>query len=253
MTEEALAVTALAFSSTADLAHVCDDVADDLLRSSGCDSPPVNALRLAEELGYEVAFDAAQAGRGRFKRLCGRPTVLLTPDARPERVQWAAAHELGESLAGSVFDLLDIDPEEADPVLRERTATTLATSILLPRRWFFEDALRLGGDVPGLKSIYSTASHELILSSLLRLETLTLISVFDHGRMTRRRTNGQLNPPPLLLLEREAQGLAHESGEAVTLRGRGVIVQAWPVHEPGWKRELLRTTPLDGDGDEQLD
>jgi hypothetical protein len=213
----------------------------------------VNALRLAQELGYEVAFDAAQAGRGRFKRLCGQPTVLLAPDIRPERVQWAAAHELGESLAGSVFDLLDIDPEEADPALRERTATTLATSILLPRRWFFDDARRLAGDVPGLKSIYSTASHELILSSLLRLETLTLVSVFDHGRMTRRRTNGQLSPPPLLSLEQEAQSRAHATGQAVTLRGRGVVVQAWPVHEPGWKRELLRTTPIDDDVEEQFD
>jgi hypothetical protein len=178
---------------------------------------------------------------------------LLAPDVRPERVQWAAAHELGESLAGSVFDQLDIDPEGADPSLRERTATTLATSILLPRRWFLDDAQRLGGDVPGLKSIYSTASHELILSGLLRMETLTLISVFDHGRLTRRRTNGQLTPPPLLALEREAQLQAHASGKAVVLRGSGVTVQAWPVHEPGWKRELLRTTPIDDDLQEPID
>jgi hypothetical protein len=49
----------------------------------------------------------------------------------------------------------------------------------------------------------------------------------------------------LLSLERDAQSQAHASGKAVILRGGGVTVQAWPVHEPGWKRELLRTTPID--------
>lgn len=230
--------------AVADLEAACDQVANDLLQDSDWLSPPVDAFHLAARLGYEIAFDAAQSGRGRFKRLCGRPTVLLAPDERPERLQWAAAHEIGESLTGCVFDMLDLDPEESDPGLRERTATMLATSILLPRRWFLRDAEELDGDVPSLKSTYCTASHELILGGLLRLETLTMTSVFDHGRLTRRRTNGQLPAPDLLSVEREAQALAHTTGRPVRLRAKGVSVQAWPVHEPGWKRELLRTTPL---------
>jgi hypothetical protein len=76
-----------------------------------------------------------------------------------------------------------------------------------------------------------------------------MVTVFDHGRMTRRRGNGQLAPPRLMPVEQEAWRRAHATGEACELRSPEVRVQAWAVHEPGWKRELLRTTP----GDEPLE
>jgi len=230
-------------------AFACDEVAEEILAETGWRTRPVNAVRLAAELGYEVAYDAGQQSRGRFKRLGGRPTVFLAPDVRPERLQWAAAHELGEAVANRVFERLEMEADESTPAQRERAATALATSILLPRRWFVADATRLDGDVTALKAIYSTASHELILNGLLRLETLTMISVFDHNRLTRRRTNGQLDPPPLLALEQEAQSRAHRTGEGVSLIGRGLRVQAWAIHEPAWKRELVRTTPVEDGAD----
>ncbi|MBX3443408.1 MAG: ImmA/IrrE family metallo-endopeptidase [Planctomyces sp.] len=226
---------------------VCDDIVESLLDDVDWRETAVDSIRLAARLGLEVAMDAAQTSRGRLKRLAGRPAVFLAPDPRPERLQWAVAHEIGEWAAARVFDRLDLDPADAPTGQREQIAVLLAGAILLPRRTFLADAQRLGGRVPALKSIYTTASHELILNGLLRLRLLTLVSVFDHGRLMRRRGNGQLEPPPLLSLEREAQSRAHESGRGVTLKGRGVRVQAWPVHEPGWKRELLRTTPLDED------
>jgi hypothetical protein len=85
------------------------------------------------------------------------------------------------------------------------------------------------------------------------MEPLLLTSVFDHGVLTRRRTNGRLSPPPLMTIERQAQLSAHASGRPIVLTGRGVRVQAWPVHEAGWKRELLRTTPLSADDPDELD
>lgn len=246
-------MTSVLTSASSSLVSVCDDVAEELLAEAGWDNPPVDAFELAVELGYEVAFDARQQARGRIKRLGGRPTMFLSPDQRPERLQWAAAHEIGESAAYRVFERLDLDPEMAETALREKVASQLAGALLLPRRQFEADVLRWDGDVLKLKGKYSTASHELILTSQLRIETLVLTSVFDHGELTRRRTNGRLAAPPLMTVERQAQLRAHASGQPVAMTGRGVRVQAWPVHEAGWKRELLRTTPLDVEEPDELD
>jgi hypothetical protein len=238
-------MTSLVLSESQSLVSACDEVAEELLAEAGWANPPVDAFQLAADLGYEIAFDARQEERGRFKRLAGRPTMFLSPDDRPERLQWAAAHEIGESAAWRVFDLLDLDPELAETDFRETVAAHLASALLLPRQPFEADVIRLDGDVPLLKSKYATASHELILTSQLRMEPLMLASVFDHGELRRRRTNGRLAPPPLMAVERQAQLRAHATGRPVVLAGRGVRVQAWPIHEAGWKRELLRTTPLE--------
>lgn len=245
-------MTSLLTSAPLNLSHACDDVAADLLAEAGWSNPPVDAFQLARQLGYEVAFDASQQARGRFKRLAGRPTMFLSPDDRPERLQWAAAHEIGESAAWRVFERMDIDPDAAETDLREKVAAQLATALLLPRDQFDADVRHFDGNVLELKSRYTTASHELILMSQLRMDALLLASVFDHGTLTRRRTNGRLTPPPLMTLEREAQLRSHSTGKPITLTGRGVRVQGFPIHEAGWKRELLRTTPLD-DEPEDLD
>lgn len=238
-------MTSLVLSESQSLVFACDEVAEELLAEAGWSNPPVDAFQLATELGYEIAFDARQQARGRFKRLAGRPTMFLSPDDRPERLQWAAAHEIGESAAWRVFERLDLDPELAETDLREQVAAQLAGALLLPRQQFEADVLRHDGDVPTLKAKYATASHELILTGQLRLEPLMLASVFDHGELRRRRTNGRLAAPPLMTVERQAQLHAHATGRPVVLTGRGVRVQAWPIHEAGWKRELLRTTPLE--------
>jgi Zn-dependent peptidase ImmA (M78 family) len=238
-------MTSLVLSESQSLVSACDEVAEELLAEAGWSNPPVDAFQLAAELGYEIAFDARQQERGRFKRLAGRPTMFLSPDDRPERLQWAAAHEIGESAAWRVFEILDLDPELAETDFRETVAAHLASALLLPRRQFEADVVRHDGDVPALKAKYATASHELILTGQLRMETLMLASIFDHGELRRRRTNGRLAPPPLMTVERQAQLRAHATGRPVVLTGRGVRVQAWPVHEAGWKRELLRTTPVE--------
>jgi hypothetical protein len=232
-------------TSPSTMTEACDEIAEELLAEAGWENPPVDAFALAAELGYDIAFDARQQSRGRFKRLGGRPTMFLSPDDRPERLHWAAAHEIGESAAVRVFDRLGLDAHLAAEDVRERIASQLAGSLLLPRSVFAEDVRSCDGDVCLLKAKYATASHELILMSQLRMESLLLASVFDHGELTRRRTNGRLAPPPLMTIERQAQLRAHATGRPVTITGRGVRVQAWPVHEAGWKRELLRTTPLD--------
>jgi hypothetical protein len=237
----------LALRTTATCDDACDEIVRDVLEELSLGAPPVDALYVADRLQLAVVYDAAQAGRARIKRLCGQAAIFLKPDERPERVQWATAHEVGESLAHRVLETMGVDPadlsDELEAAQREHIANEFASRLLLPTDWFLADAEELDGDLARLKPLYATASHELILTNLLRLPGLSLTTVFDHGRMTRRRGNGQLAPPRLMPVEQEAWRRAHATGLPSELRTAEVRVQAWAVHEAGWKRELLRTTP----------
>ena len=226
--------------------QACREVARETLEKCELRSPPVDAWRVARQLGLRVAFDSLQEGRGRLKRIGGRTTILVRPEDRPEREQWTLAHEIGETLARRVFERLEVDPADVPAERREQAANMLASSLLLPDAWFLQDAEAFDGDVLRLKARYATASHELILLNLLKLPQLSIVSVFDQGRLTRRRGNGELSPPPLLPLERRVWREVHESGEAAEASGGGIRVQGWPVCEPGWHRELLRTTACEG-------
>jgi hypothetical protein len=224
-----------------------DQVAWELLEELSISKPPVDALALAQAMGLNIAWDDSQRGRGRIVRLrdfSGGPpqgSILLRPDPRPERLQWAVAHEIGETCARRVFERLSIDPREAALGARENVSNQLASRILLPRAWFESRAKALGWDLPRLKHIFSTASHELLARRMLDFEQPVAISVFDHGRATWRQTNFARAAPALSTAEATAWRAAHEEGRAVVQTDRFGRVQAWPVHEPEWKREILRT------------
>lgn len=224
----------------------CDELVVELLERARLYVPPVDALAVAEALDFMVIFDAAQAGRARTKRCAGNQVICLKPDDRPERQQWAVAHEIGEALLHRLAGGQEWTSEthgRAAP--REQAANEFAARLLLPSDWFLTDAARLDGDLFELKARYRTASHELILTNLLRLPALSLVTVFDHGRVTRRKGNGQLPPPPLLPLERRVVEHVHRTGRPWKQFADGLRVQGWAVHEPGWPRELLRTTALE--------
>ena len=75
---------------------------------------------------------------------------------------------------------------------------------------------------------------------MLEFEPPIVVSIFDHGAISFRQGNrgGRLT---LTTLERECWRTVHESGEALERSGAGCTGAAgWPVHEEGWKRELLR-------------
>ena len=220
-----------------------DEVAADLLSQAGVNSPPVDALILAERLQIAVVFDADQQGRARHKRLAGASSIFLNPDDRPERLQWAAAHELGEVVAHRVAARAGAG-DDLSPGLREQIANQIASRLLLPRAWFAADAQRLDGDVLELKSLYRTASHELIAWRLLDLPEPSIVTIFDRGCMTRRRSNLDGQSPPLSPMERACWRQVHHSGKPLEQSIGAVRVQGWPVHEPHWTREILRVRPL---------
>lgn len=221
-------------------------VAREALDKAGMYGPPVDAMAVAGGLGLTVAVDDRQRGRARYVRLGAvgrrkpRPTILLRPEPRLERRQWAVAHEIGEHLAGRVFGLLSVDPREAAPNARETVATHLAARLLLPGPWFPEDAAACNWDVLGLKLRYPTASHELIARRMLDLEPPVIISIFDCGRLYFRGTNVPGRVPSPTAAELACWRTVHARNRPhQSLDGRQYI-QAWPVHEPGWKREILR-------------
>ncbi|MHB1037339.1 MAG: ImmA/IrrE family metallo-endopeptidase [Pirellulales bacterium] len=224
-----------------------DAVVDQVLIAAGVAAPPVDAVAVARALGIVVAIDDYQQGRARCVRLNDAPsghareTILLRPEPRRERRQWAVAHEIGEVSAGRVFAALGVDPREAPTEARERVANQLAGRLLLPGRWFAADAPACGWDLLLLKRRYRTASHELIARRMLEFSPAVIITVFDHGRIFLRRSNLPGRVPPLLPAERQCWRHAHELNRAKRAAKDACAVQAWPIHEEGWKREILRT------------
>lgn len=224
-----------------------DAVALDVLHEAGVEHPPVDALAIARALDVQVAWDDAQPGRARCVRLQGfngrpaRSTILLRPDPRPERRQWAMAHEIGEQVAHRVFAALAVDPRLAPPNAREAVANHLAGRLLLPWAWFAADASACAWDLVALKGLYCTASHELIARRMLELPPPVIISIFDQEQLSLRLSNVPGSVPPLSAAERECWQTVHERNEPHETVSGTQLIQGWPVHEAGWKREILRT------------
>jgi Zn-dependent peptidase ImmA (M78 family) len=233
-------------------AAALETCAQELLREAEVAAPPVDAVYVARRLGLDVASDGAMDVRARFVRLAGvgQGTILVADDPRPERRQWAVAHEIGESVARRVFELVGVAPVDIPPGGRERVANRLASSLLLPRQWFAADGAAVNWDLSALREIYRTASHELIARRMLEIGPRVIVTLFDQGHPKWRRTNQPGRTPPLTPHERQTWRRSFESGrfaayDAVDLPDGIADVRCWPVHEPGWRREILRAE-LDG-------
>ena len=224
-----------------------DAVVQEVLGGAAIDGPPVDAVLLASRLGLTVALDARQRSRARCVRLgptrgrLGRVTVLLRPEPRHERLQWALAHEIGEHLCYRFFAALGADPRQIDAPARERVANQLAGRLLLPTAWFTADASACAWDLARLKVRYATASHELIARRMLELPPPVIITIFDQGMLYFRRGNLPFPAPPLSPAERRCWHEVCATARPKRLRRPTRCIQGWPVYEDGWRREILRT------------
>lgn len=227
--------------------EVLDAVAEQALRSAKIVEPPVDPVRIARALGIRVVWDGQLSERGRYVRLrqeAAHPqtaAMILQRHPRPERRFWAAAHELGEHLVYQVADRLSLALEEDWSQWRERIADHLAARILMPTAWFCEDGRRVDWDLRSLKVRYRTASHEAIARRMLDMEEPVVISIFDHGLLSWRRANRSGRVPPLAQAETLCWQIAHQQSQDHQQYSGTLRVRAWAVHEPGWRREILRT------------
>ena len=222
-----------------DQLQACDAVIQDFLDFAQVTNPPIDALQIAQKLDIQLLWDAAQHGRGRLLRQDGRETILLRPDERPERLQWAAAHELGEAVAWKVFQSAGLEFDEIRPQQREQLANVFAARFLLPSPWFERFADELDEDLMLLKQRFLTASHELVAWRLLDRSTPRIISIWDDGQLTRRRSNLPGRLPPVGPAERRFRDelLAQDQPQLDSQtagRQRG-----WKLHESQVRREIL--------------
>jgi Zn-dependent peptidase ImmA (M78 family) len=235
-----------------EFAATLDACARDALWQADIVAPPVDARLLATRLGLVVADHDRFPGRAHFVRLaaaCERvsaqPTIVVGHSERPERAQWAIAHEIGESLAHEVFTRLGVLPQEVAPTSRELVANRLASCLLLPRRWFAADGADCDWDLFELKNRYATASHELIARRMLEMAPPIAITLCDLGRVVWRKSNTASRLPPLVPEERNAWQRSHATARPCDrlldpLESGLERIRCWPVHEPHWKREILR-------------
>lgn len=211
----------------------CEQLVNNLLERFDIQSPPVDAYLLADKLGIQVIHDASH-GRGRLIRIGGHPTIFVNPSDRPERVQWSLAHEIGEVLVAEA----DVFPED-----RESTADLLASRILLPGKFFFAKYEEFEGDLYRLKTAFQTASCEAIAKRTLDLDQPACLSIYDQGKRTLRCSNrDDFVPQEISRIESELRRRIVQSGRPCTKRVGSLIVRGWPVDEPGWHREILRTS-----------
>ncbi len=168
--------------------------------------------------------------------------ILVRDEPRPERRQWSVAHEIGEHLAQGVFQRLAVDPRKRPVAPREQIANALAARLLLPAAWYEPAAEACGWDLPTLKGRFATTSHELVARRMLDFAPRVIISIFDHARLTFRRGNLPGGTPALSACERDCWRAVHTTGEAAACPSNEPRVRGWPIHEPTWKREILRTT-----------
>lgn len=233
---------------TEQFAATLDACALELLREADVSAPPVDAVRLARRLRLQVASDTTMDVRARFVRLgaAGQGAILLADDPRPERRQWAVAHEIGECVAHRVVQRLGIELADMPSAGREQIANRLASCLLLPHEWFAADGRAVDWDLFTLKEIYRTASHELIARRMLEMSPPIILTLFDQGKPQWRKSSVLGRLPRLVPPELDTWRTAFQDGRAVQYDGENLPegiddVRCWPVHEPGWRREILRT------------
>ncbi len=213
--------------------------AGEVLRQVDWPGPPVDAIRLAKTLQLTVAWAPGQPARGRIQRIAGRSTIFLKPEDRPERIQWAAAHEIGENLAWKVCAALDVDGPELTPRQREELANQLARELLLPAPWFRRDCFAVGFQLDALKTRYGTASHDLIAWRWLDLDIPGVVTIFDQGVLTQRRGNLPGRTPPLSPAERDCWSRLRNTRQPAIAADGQQTLRGWCIDSPGWQREIL--------------
>lgn len=199
-----------------------EGIAADVLQSTGCDDPPVDAFELAECTEHEVRFHMKPGA-------CRKGHVIYV-DARAsgKRQHGLIAHELGH------WALVRGREDNT-----ERGARYLAGALLLPRRAFEEDLREMKWDLEQLRGRHVNASAELIARRVVNLKD-AVASVWDNGKLTYRVWSPWL--PERLWgrrpsrIEVKLAAAALESGQVERDQD---LLAAWPVFEGGWRRVIV--------------
>lgn len=212
-----------------------------ILEDAAMAEPPVDAIQVAHALGIEVRVNRFQSVRGRIVEANGIATITIRPEPRRERSQWSIAREIGEYLIPRMTDGWPEKMARGDATSRDGLAKQFAMRLLVPTGWYERDVRRLDGDLSALKLLYRTASYEILAMRLLDVLPATRITIFDNGRQTRRTSNLPHRPPGLTQAERDCWTRCRQSGKVTRGTDERCTVRAWPIHENGWRREIVVT------------
>ncbi len=222
-----------------DVTQAADLVVEEVLTAARVTRPPVNAVDVAKHLGILILEERGE-GPGRRKRRSAE-TVLLSADGGEESRQWAAAQAVGERLKADLLRRLGLDPASRQSLPGESLPGLLARLLLTPTSWFAGDARACGWDVLEIKTLYTTAGHEVVAWRLLDLTTPCVITVVENDHVHRRRSNAWRVNKTLQPAERECQRYVHYYSRPRVVSAEGWTAQGWPLHEADWKREILRS------------
>jgi len=216
------------FEEREDIIH---QTVERLLAAARIKDPPVSPQRIARALRINVLDRDLPKRRGQSYRYRGMKFVDIGKGDRTERSNFALAHEIME---------LELPETITDKQERHEIAARGTAALLCPKR-FFSEAIEPGEfDLFGLKTRFSTASHEVIALRSLDFSE-AIISVFDNGRLVNRQTSYSFGAQRVSPFERELMKHVMASGEVERDVWDGVSAIAHPVFEDDFKRVILRT------------
>ena len=222
-------------SSREEVLSAIESQVREFLVAAGCGHPPVDAIQIAEH-HLRMELDSLKAPRGSAGR-----RVDLRRETNEEKRQWFVALAVAEYLKALVLERLDMTAAELRSMTGESLTNLLAVNLLVPSVWFTTDAPALDFDLPDLKGRYRTATHETLAWRMLDLPSPCVISIIDHGRVLRRRSNAWRITRTLSAVEKECQQFVHRYSRPKLMQREGWTVQGWPVHVGSTKREVLRS------------
>ena len=176
----------------------------------------------------------------------GRDIIVVRREAWEERTQYTIAHELGERYAETVCLRAGEGFDDLSSDFIESLAHRFASRLLCPQPWFDADNAIHDGDLFALKDRYETASHEVIAFRLLQLETPSVVTVIDNGRITRRRANRSgLRTKQLTPAERNTWERCRLTGRDTKTDHGPARIAAWPIWTESVRREIVRMWLVD--------
>ena len=253
-----------------EIVELLDRLVENVLSVCEIKQPPVEPKKIADRLGIAYSETRLDGRRGQSFRRRGLPHVEVHHEDRPERKNFALAHEIMELELKKVLE----DPREC-----HRWANLAASFLLMPTPRFREECCRSEFDIAQLKKVFSTASWEAVALRTLnfadsiitivdaslpvglpvvggkrlrktsppRRESPSGSSSISAGRLTAKVTRRKSSYPfymPKKLSDDERQVVEEilRTRKAVKRHFPSCEVAGYPVFEGEHRRVILRTT-----------
>ena len=242
--------------SLEELVDAIDRLVAGLLERAGANTPPVDALSVAEHhlgLPVEVVEPAEEdesgrsgpavrstAGNRRPRSRSSGGGITLTTDMSAEQQQRAAADGIARHLLPEIYRKVGVVPGSESKQFAAHVRTLTVARVLIPGR-LLRTALRdCKYDVPELHKRFSTASMEAVAARLLDLDDPCVIAIVDDGVVASRRANRQPVNRTLEAAERECVDRVTELDLPHRARIGEWTAWGWPVPNRPFRRIILR-------------